>query len=213
MNKVTTFFNKLHDSASMLNRAMKNDATLKDEMKDFIREESLKTGIRVGKLYVAALNDLDKIVNTIKLVKTSAETIVKVFKEHEQDMNSYKDSNITRAIKSIVTEMESETTMHLNNRITEAMLKEKEAEVTQRLIDLTGYNLAKINQITDALEQQVNQLEAQAREHAYFDYTHLEELRFKLSCSQKLYTHAKNNMFNRIRANNESLFNKSVDSI
>lgn len=210
---VIEFFNRLHDSASILNKALKNDASLKDEMKDFIREESLKTGIRIGKIYVAALNDMDKIANTIRLAKASAEAIVKVFKEHEQDLTNYRDSNITRTIKSIVTEIESETNMHFNNRMKEAMQKEKEAEVTQALIDLTGYNLAKINQITDALEQQVNQLEAQARECAYFDYSHLEELRLKLSCSQKLYTHAKNNMFNRIRAKNDIDTNKSVDSI
>ena len=41
--KVIQFFNKLHDSASILNKALRNDASLKDEMKDFIREESLKS--------------------------------------------------------------------------------------------------------------------------------------------------------------------------
>lgn len=211
--KVIQFFNKLHDSASILNKALRNDASLKDEMKDFIREESLKSGIRIGKIYVAALNDMDKIVNTIRLAKASAETIVRVFKEHEQDLISYRDSNITRTIKSIVTEIESETNMHLNNRITEAMQKEREAEVMDTLISLTGYNLAKICNIKDSLEGQVHQLETEARECAYFNYDHLNELKFKVECCEKLYNQARNNMFNRMRSKNDTDTNKSVDSI
>lgn len=209
--KVIQFFNKLHDSASILNKALKNDASLKDEMKDFIREESLKSGVRIGKIYVAALNDMDKIVNTIRLAKTSVETIVRVFKEHEQDLINYRDSNITRTIKSIATEIESETNMHLSNKITEAMLREKEAEVMDTLISLTGYSLAKINNIKNSLEGQVHQLESEARECAHFNYDHLNELKFKVACCEKLYNQTRNNMFNRTRSNNDS--DKSVDSI
>ena len=79
---------KLHDSANMLNKAMKNDPALKDDMKDYIRSESLKAGIRVGRLYTSVINDFDKIVKTIHLAKTSAELIGRIIEAHKQDLKT-----------------------------------------------------------------------------------------------------------------------------
>lgn len=140
---------KLHDSANMLNKAMKNDPALKDDMKDYIRSESLKAGIRVGRLYTSVINDFDKIVKTIHLAKTSAELIGRIIEAHKQDLKTYVGGNITNTVKSIVIEME-EVNMELNNRITAAMFKEKESQVMQELATLTNNSMNEMNIIKNS---------------------------------------------------------------
>jgi len=205
---------KLHDAANTLNKAMKNDPALKDDMKDYIRSESLKAGIRVGRLYTSVINDFDKIVKTIHLAKTSAELIGRIIEAHKQDLKTYVGGNITNTVKSIAIEME-EVNMELNNRITAAMFKEKESQVMQELATLTNNSMNEMNIIKNSLETQIADLEEEARDKAYFDYTHLNELKFKFACCEKLYLNARSEFFKRhVRtAKNDDKINKSVDSI
>lgn len=204
---------KLHDSANMLNKAMKNDPALKDDMKDYIRSESLKAGIRVGRLYTSVINDFDKIVKTIHLAKTSAELIGRIIEAHKQDLKTYVGGNITNTVKSIAIEME-EVNMELNNRITAAMFKEKESQVMQELATLTNNSMNEMNIIKNSLETQIADLEEEARDKAYFNYTHLNELKFKLACCEKLYSNARSEFFKKhVAAKNDDKINKSVDSI
>lgn len=209
---VLDFLNKAHISARLLSKAMKNDPSLKDEMKDYIKDESLKTGIRVGKIYVAALNDIDKITQTIHLFRETAATLNRMITVHKQDFKSYVGGSITNTVKSIVTEIENEKPMPILDRITAAMIKEKEESTIAELSALTKNSLNEINLIKGRLEVEIRELNEMGRDIPYFNYDHSNELRFKLYCCEKLYNTVRHEMFKARVANTDST-KENVDSI
>lgn len=202
------FLNKVTEVTALLSRAIGNNASLAQELRDEIDAGAKQNSKLVSEVYKAVLADLPKVNRTLRKLTNAAETIQRVVMDVYADLESYQSSKIGVAFIKNVQEIMA-TKSNVSERLIQAMSEQEEEFVINSIIKECNGDLTLVDKRIEALEEQIDILNSyRAESDVWFDSNFINLLEFRLQCARS--AHNKLELAKAIKSMND---NKNIFKI
>ena len=202
------FLNKVTEVTALLSRAIGNNASLAQELRDEIDAGAKQNSKLVSEVYKAVLADLPKVNRTLRKLTNAAETIQRVVMDVYADLESYQSSKIGVTFIKNVQEIMA-TKSNVSERLIQAMSEQEEEFVINSIIKECNGDLALVDKRIEALEEQIDILNSyRAESDVWFDSNFINLLEFRLQCARS--AHNKLELAKAIKSMND---NKNIFKI
>lgn len=123
MSTLLTKLNNKIESSIMFFNALSLNPSLKYELVESIRRNSIKNTLAFAEVYGALLHDKSRVIKSLKLIQETIGLLEERLEEHKKDLRTYHDSNVVASIaraKHVVEEIDPSSEL-LVSRIEESM--------------------------------------------------------------------------------------------